>query len=112
MTTTTLSELHEQADRRRIKASVPSGETSPWILVRSEGMVRVKPGGGGGTMSVELTSSLPSVVLADNANSTSNSVAEVWPSGTVSTVTSLSYKYATAIRFTATTSAGVGEIAT
>lgn len=111
MATTTLSELHEQADRRRIKASVPSGETSPWILVRSEGMVRVKPGGGG-TMSVELTSSLPSVVLADNANSTSNSVAEVWPSGTVSAVTSLSYKYATAIRFTATTSAGVGEIAT
>lgn len=111
MATTTSSELHEQADRRRIKAAVPAGETSPWILVKAEGMVRVKPGGGG-TMSVEITSSMPSVVIADNANSTSNSVSETWPSGTVSVVTSLSYKYATAIRFTATTSAGVGEIAT
>jgi hypothetical protein len=103
--------LHEEVNRRRINVSVPAGETSPWILVASEGMVRVKPGSGG-SMKVQITSSPPSIVLSDNINGTNVSIAEDWPVGTVTTVVSQSYKFATAIRFIATTQTGTGDIAT
>lgn len=62
-------------------------------------------------MLVEATYSPPSVVAADNANGTSNAIAIPWSKGSVSDIAADAVPRCTAIRFTATTAAGVGEIA-
>ena len=96
-----------------IRVSVAAGTTSPWILIPDrEPVVVVCAPGSGGTMKAQASWSPVSVIQADNQNGTSNAVAIDWPFGTVSaaTVSDITLR-AKAIRFVATTAAGIGEIA-
>jgi hypothetical protein len=93
-----------------VRCAVPAGETSPWQYTSFDAIVVCSPGAGG-TMKAQATWSLPSVVAADNLNGSSNAVAFDWDSGTVSAKAVETLRRATAVRFVATTQAGVGEVA-
>ena len=95
----------------RVRVTVTAGSTSQWFFVSASGGKVVCKPGSGGTMSAQLTSSPSGTVQSDNDNATSNASAETWPAGTVSAVTSETFERATAVRFTATTADGIGEIA-
>lgn len=84
---------------------VPAGETSPWIPLRSREVTVVVDPGNGGSMRAEATFSRKALVDANTA------LAVVWPAGTVTALTSLELKRATAVRFVASGAAGVGEVA-
>lgn len=95
---------------RTTRVEIGAGETSPWLFVGPECTVVGQPGDGG-TVMAEATYSLPDVVAADNKNGTSHAIPIPWPAGSVTSVTAADVSHATAIRFTATGAAGVGEIA-
>lgn len=95
----------------RIRVAVPAGQTSQWFVINASGKVAVSPGASG-TMNVQLTSSPPSIVQSDNEKGTSLAIAEAWTAGASATQASNTFQYATAIRFIAATTAGLGEIAT
>lgn len=103
--------LFQHEGGQRIRVLVQAGDVTPWYPVAPRGWVTVQPGAGG-TMSVEETGSPLPIVLADNANGASNAIAETWDAGTASAVASEGFDFCTAIRFRATTAAGIGEIAT
>jgi len=94
---------------RRVRAAVPATETSPWIIVNETATIVAAPGT---SMRVQATCSLLDVVVADNANATSNAVAFDWASGTVAAVTAEQVSNVTAVRFIAVAGAGVGEVGT
>ena len=97
MATTTTS-----SDGRRIKVNV-SAEVSPPVYVARSIVVAAVPGSGG-SMLVEASFSLVADVAAGTANWFP------WDAGTVSVASVQALNGATAIRFTATTVAGVGEV--
>jgi hypothetical protein len=106
----TLTPYYYQA-MRRARITVNAGETTPWYPVNPIGESVVVSPGSGGTMRVERTQSPPDYYLADNANSTSTCIAIPWPSGDVSVITEEDLNHTTAVRFIATTTAGIAEIA-
>jgi hypothetical protein len=61
-------------------------------------------------MRVELTGSPLSVVLADNANATSNALGFSWEAGDVSTSAQEDFTFTTAVRFVAIGGSGVADI--
>ena len=89
-------------DGRRIKVSV-SAEVSAPIYVSRSIVVTAVPGSGG-TMLVEASFSSVADVSAGTANWFP------WDAGTVSVASVQALTGATAIRFTAATVAGVGEV--
>ena len=88
---------------RKITAAVDAGTTTAAIFVGAQTAVAAIPGGGG-TMLVEASFSTVAAVEGGTANWLS------WDAGTVSSKTAQLLLNATAVRFTATTAAGVGEI--
>lgn len=86
------------------KAAVGSGETSDPIYTPAECVIACTPGGGG-SMLAQATWSLRSEVEAGTANW------HDWDDGTVTAKATQLLLRATAVRFTATTAAGVGEVA-
>lgn len=98
-------EYHQASTQfRRMSVAVAAGETTPWYIVAHSASVVVSPGAGG-SMRVERTQSPPSYVLAGTA------VAVAWPYGDVTSATDADVQFTTAVRFVATTAAGIGEIA-
>ena len=101
MTTTVTT----SADGRHITVAAGAGDALvPVYLGSSQAVVSAVPGTGG-TMLVEATWSDPSAVAGGTANW------YLWDAGTVSAKTNQLLYNATAVRFTATTVAGVGEVA-
>lgn len=92
------------ADGRNIKAAVPAGETSTPIMVGQLVTIVCSPGAGG-TMLAEATWSSRDDVNANTARWLS------WDAGTTSSRIAQRLAEATAVRFTATGAAGVGEVA-
>lgn len=92
------------ADNNNAKITVPAGATSDPVYASGERVVTAVPGNGG-TMLVEATWSLAADVAAGSANWFP------WDAGTVSVKTNQMLQHATAVRFTAATAAGVGEVA-
>lgn len=86
------------------KVELTAGSTSTPILTPGACVVTCVPGSGG-TMLAEATWSSQDEVLAGTANWFE------WDSGTVSSATNQLLQHATAVRFTATTAAGIGEVA-
>lgn len=109
MPSTITSQALPTGPRRSVRVVTPSTETSPWVVVNATATVVAKPST---SMKVQGTCSPLDVVLADNANSTSNAVAFDWTSGTVAVVTAEQVSNVTAVRFVAVSGAGVGEIST
>lgn len=99
MTTTVTT----SADGRKISAAVPAGETSNPIFVGQDVVVACFPGSGG-TMSAQATWSSVDAVNAGTANWLT------WDAGSVSAGAAQALSMATAVKFTATTKAGVGEV--
>ena len=96
--------ITREAGDKKIKAAVGAGETSSAIYVTGQCVVAAVPGSGG-TMLVEASWS----IAADVASSTATWFP--WDAGTVSAKTNQLLQFATAVRFTATTAAGIGEVA-
>ena len=90
-------------DGRHTKAIVSSEVTVPIFVGRSAVVVAVP--GAGGSMLVEASFSMISDVLAGTA------AWFPWDAGTVTVPTLQTLNRATAVRFTATTAAGCGEVA-
>lgn len=93
--------------------TVAAGQTTPWIRASDDCVVHAAPGPGG-AMLVEATWEPWSRVEADNANGTSQVAALPWDAGVdgvVEETTALRVSKATAVRFTAETTAGKGGIA-
>lgn len=94
-------------DRQRIKVAAGAGDTPEHVFLgipQTTWVVSASPGGGG-TMSVEATWSDPADV------NTGNGVWHTWDAGTVSAKANQLLYSPTAVRFTATTAAGTGEVA-
>jgi hypothetical protein len=91
-------------DGRRTKVTLAAGETSAWVRVAPEVVVTCNPGSGG-SMLVEATWSNEDDINAGNA------IAFPWDAGTVTAKTLQTLQRASAVRFTATNAAGVGEVA-
>lgn len=85
------------------KVELTAGSTSSPIYTKSSAVITCTPGSGG-TMLAEATWSLPAEVEAGTARWFE------WDAGTVSTSTNQLLQHATAVRFTATTAAGVAEV--
>ena len=92
------------ADNNNAKITVPAGATSDPVYASGGRVVTAIPGAGG-TMLVEATWSSKADVNARTATWFS------WDAGTVSAKANQILQHATAVRFTATTAAGVGEVA-
>jgi hypothetical protein len=86
------------------KAAVGAGETSEPIYTPAECVIACTPGDGG-SMLAQATWSLRADVEAGNANW------HDWDEGTVTDKATQLLLRATAVRFTATTEDGVGEVA-
>lgn len=86
------------------RVHVPAGTTSAPVMLNGRDVVVVAAPGSGGTMSAEATWSPASNVEAGDANWAA------WDAGSVSAITTQFLTQATAVRFTATTAAGVGEV--
>lgn len=94
------------ADGRKVKVQVPAGQTSPAVMVSPDCVIAAFPGNGG-SMYVEASWSSEADVNAGTANWAA------WDQGTSGTVTAAAEQalyHATAVRFTATTATGVGEV--
>lgn len=87
-----------------VKVALGAGETSSPIYVTPECVVVCVPGGGG-TMLAQATWSLPADVAAGSATW------HDWTPGTVAAKANQLLMRATAVRFTTTAAAGVGEVA-
>lgn len=85
------------------KVALEAGDTSSPIYTPDSCVITCTPGGGG-TMLAEATWSLPAEVAASTARWFS------WDGGTVSSPTNQLLQHATAVRFTATTVAGIAEV--
>lgn len=103
MATITRVEPKLEESRLSVKVSLASGETSVPIRVPMECVVSATPGSGG-TMLVQATFSSEADIGAGTATW------HDWDAGTVSAKTNQMLVYAQAVRFTATTAAGVGEV--
>lgn len=88
---------------------VAAGTTTPWIASGRDAVVSVKPGAGG-TMTVEVTNSLPSRIAADNKDGTATVTVQTWKHGAVASLTSDFIELATAVRFKAEGADGVAEV--
>jgi hypothetical protein len=86
------------------KIALTAGSTSSPVYTPDSCVISCTPGGGG-TMLAEATWSLPAEVEAGTARWFS------WDAGTVSAAANQLLQHATAVRFTATTTDGVGEVA-
>lgn len=105
-----MSETLTQASRATMpsggstKVALTAGSTSSAILTPPSCVITCTPGGGG-TMLAEATWSSQAEVAAGTATWFD------WDEGTVSAKANQLLLHATAVRFTATTAAGVGEVA-
>lgn len=94
-------------DKQRVNVAAGAGDTPVHVflgLPQTTWVVSASPGGGG-TMSVEATWSDPNDV------NTGAGVWHTWDAGTVSAKANQLLYSPTAVRFTATTAAGTGEVA-
>lgn len=102
------SSTHEGRGRFRYINDSPG--TSPWYPVRDyEVTVAAKPASG--SVRVEATWSPIDVVLGDNANATSNSIKKAWAPGDASAENADIFRRPTAVRFVASATGAVCEIA-
>ena len=83
--------------------AVTAGTTSAAVLTTAQCYVTCQPGGGG-TMTAPASWSSRDAIAANTA------VWQDWNSGTVSATTTEELLGANAVRFVATTAAGVGEV--
>lgn len=86
------------------KVELSAGSVSSHVFTPPRCVVACVPGSGG-TMLAEATWSGQAAVLAGTANW------HEWDAGTVSAAANQVLEHATAVRFTATTATGVGEVA-
>lgn len=86
------------------KVALTAGTVSSYIFTPPRCVIACTPGAGG-TMLAEATWSPQADVVAGTANW------HDWDVGTVSSADNQILEHATAVRFTATTQAGVGEVA-
>ena len=86
------------------KVALTAGSTSSPVYTPDSCVIACTPGGGG-SMYAEATWSLPAEVAAGTARWFT------WSSGVVSAAANELLQHATAVRFTATVAAGVGEVA-
>ena len=109
MPSTITAQAMPSSARRSVRVSTPTTETSPWVVVNATATVVARPTT---SMRVQATCSFLDVVLADNANGTSNAVAFDWTAGTVTVTTAEMVSNVTAVRFVAVAGAAVGEVST
>jgi hypothetical protein len=95
----------EPGNPNRIKVALAAGDTSSWIPCGGGDAVITATPGSGGTMLAQATWSPWDECVAGTARPFD------WDAGTVSAKNQQLLIKATAVRFTATTQAGVGEVA-
>lgn len=96
--------------RSRIRLVSDAAGTSIWYPVREyEVTVAAKPATG--TVRVEATWSPIEVVLADNANATSNAVKKAWAHGDAAAENADIFRRPTAVRFVCSATGAICEIA-